>query len=104
MIDIINSVFMLCGGVFSWFNVRRLYVDKKVLGYSPIAAAFFLLWALWNLYFYPAIDCDISFIGAIIIAIANIVWVWLMIYYRFLYKKKLERMRVNIYNDDIWGE
>lgn len=79
--DIVNGSFEIFGGFLLWYNVKTILRDKKVAGVSWIPTAFFASWGLWNLYFYPSVNCWWSFVGGLNVVSANIVWVILMIYY-----------------------
>jgi len=79
--DIINSLFELVSGLLLALNVRRLHIDKRVRGVSVWPVAFFTLWGYWNLYFYNAVDCTLSFLGGIAVVAVNTVWVTQIIYY-----------------------
>lgn len=77
--DIINALFELFGGFFILNHCRVLWRDKEVKGVSIISTIFFTLWGLWNLYFYPSLGQWWSFVGGIMIVIANFIWVGLLI-------------------------
>ena len=47
-----------------------------------MATAYFSVWGLWNLYFYPANSLFYSFAGIILLAAANLTWVGMAFYYR----------------------
>lgn len=79
--DLINGLFELFGSFMVWLNVRQIYKDKEVKGVHIAPTAFFFSWGLWNLYYYPHLNQWFSFIGGISIAIANGLWVILMLYY-----------------------
>jgi len=82
MNDLINGIFEILGGILCWMNVSKLRKDKLVKGVSWPVQAFFSLWGLWNLYYYPSLDQWCSFVGGIILVSGNSVWVLLAIYYR----------------------
>ena len=79
--DTVNCIFGLFGGLLLWLNVYRLHHDKEFRGVSIIPVAFFMVWGYWNLYFYPAVGAWLSWIGGMVIVIANTVWLSQMIYY-----------------------
>ena len=81
--DIINGLFELLGGAFLFRNVFTLYRHKQVKGVSVLSTSFFMAWGVWNLWFYPAVDCWWSFVGGIVIVVANTIWVTQMIYYSY---------------------
>jgi len=82
MVDGINSIFELTGGLFVLLNVIRTYKDKGVRGVSMVAVLYFTLWGMWNLYYYPALGQWYSTIGAVSVAAMNIVWLLQILYYR----------------------
>lgn len=81
MTDLVNGLFELFGGILLCLNIRRLYKDKKVTGVSWIPVAFFTSWGLWNLYFYPALNCWASFVGGIVVVTANAAWLGMAWWY-----------------------
>ncbi|HET8688644.1 MAG TPA: hypothetical protein VFM18_18675 [Methanosarcina sp.] len=85
--DLINGSFELFGGVFILNHCRVLYQDKKVAGVSILSTAFFFAWGVWNLYYYPHLEQWLSFVGGLSIASANLLWVYLLIYYKWFYKE-----------------
>ena len=86
LMDSINGIFEIVGGLFVLCNVRRLYRDKKVRGVSIVAVGFFTVWGLWNLIYYPALDQWTSALGAGGVASASTVWMAQIAYYKM--KKK----------------
>lgn len=80
--DVGNGLFEALGGIAIWQNVRRLSRDKCVRGTDWKVTAFFTLWGLWNLFYYPALGQWYSFFGGIPIAAGNLVWVALALKYR----------------------
>lgn len=79
--DLINGSFEMVGGVLLLKNCWVLYCDKIVRGVSVLATTFFSIWGVWNLYFYGMLDQWFSFLGGLVIASANLLWVWLALYY-----------------------
>ena len=80
--DLINGLFETAAGILLWNNVRVLFKDKKVRGYSGMAVIFFCLWGYWNLFYYPSLGQWFSFLGGLNVVLANTVWVGLMLKYR----------------------
>ena len=80
--DIVNGVFELLGGFLTWMNCRKLRKDKQVKGVCWSVTAFFSVWGLWNLYYYPCLGQWASFVGGIILVAGNLVWVGMAIKYR----------------------
>lgn len=81
MVDSINALFNMAGGVFVFLNVIRLHKDKRVRGVSAIAVAFFTTWAWWKLLYYPLIGQHASAYSAGILTMVHMVWLSQMIYY-----------------------
>ena len=79
--DQFNSIFEVAGGLLLIVNCWRLYKDKIVRGVSVPVTMFFTTWGFWNLVYYPYLDQWYSFVGGIVIATANLVWVSMAIYY-----------------------
>jgi len=79
--DVINGIFEIIAGILLFRNVQVLHRDKAVRGVSVLPTSFFMAWGYWNLYFYPSLNCDWSFIGGILVVIANTIWVGQMVYY-----------------------
>lgn len=86
--DIVNGLYELLGGIFIWFSVYRLYKDKEIKGISMFTQIFFTTWGWWNLYYYPSLNQWASFVGAVLLAVANLHWIILAIYYINKNKKK----------------
>ena len=80
--DLVNGSLEFVGGCFLWLNVRAASRDKRFSGVRILPTAFFSLWGLWNLFFYPHLDQWASFAGGVNIVTANMVWVAQMLYYR----------------------
>ena len=80
-VDLVNGIFELAGAYFVWANVFKLKKDKEIKGvYWPVTA-FFAAWGVWNLYYYPALGQCYSFYAGIGLAIGNVVWVIMAVYY-----------------------
>lgn len=79
--DFTNGVFEMLGAVAVFVHCRQLYHDKLVRGVSWKATLFMVVWGYWNLYYYPHLDQWWSLGGAGLIALANTIWLVLMIYY-----------------------
>jgi len=79
--DKVNGIFEILGGLFVCLNILSVWTLKSVAGVSWIAVAFFTIWGWWNLAYYPKLGQRCSSFGAIFVAIANTVWLALLIYY-----------------------
>ena len=81
MNDVVNGLFETLAGLFILLSIRRVWRDKKVRGVSVLHVAFFWLWGLWNVYFYPSLDQWWSTLGGVLVLTSNTVWVALLAYY-----------------------
>ncbi len=79
--DVVNGMFELVGSVMCWLNVYKIIKDKRVEGVYWSVSAFFSVWGLWNLYYYPTLGQWASFVGGIFLAAGNITWTLLAIRY-----------------------
>ena len=82
-----NGIISIIGGIFLAINCIQLYKDKKVQGTTIIAAAFFALWSIWNLYFFYNLEQWASFIGSFANATANVTWISMAINYTYIQKQ-----------------
>lgn len=69
--DAINGTFELAAGFFVLNHCRVLSIQKQVRGVSMASVAFFTLWGVWNMYYYPALNQPISFWGGAFVVAAN---------------------------------
>lgn len=80
--DLVNGSFEFLAG-FMVLNHRKAVIrDKAVAGVSILSTAFFSLWGMWNLWYYPHLGQKASFYGGLMIVVANCLWVGLMLKYR----------------------
>lgn len=79
--DQINGSFEVAGAAFNCLNVRRLIRDKHLEGVRWEPTAFFTLWGVWNLWYYPALEQWYSFAGGCLIVMVNALWVALVAWY-----------------------
>ena len=87
--DLINGLFESTGCIFVLFNIHRVLKDKKVRGVSLWACSYFTVWGFWNFWYYSNLNQWLSFSGGALIALANLIWVLLMLYY--IKKEKHEK-------------
>ncbi|RLD07556.1 MAG: hypothetical protein DRI65_04445 [Chloroflexota bacterium] len=79
--DLVNGAYEMLGAPFIVLSIMNLLREKAVKGVDWRAVAFFSTWSMWNLYYYPHLEQWASFLGGILIAAANLVWLVLMVYY-----------------------
>lgn len=79
--DVINGCFEGVGSILIWLNVFRLAQDKTVKGSNWWVMIFFASWAVFNLYFYPHLGQEWSFLGGLSMFVAEFVWVVMAYYY-----------------------
>lgn len=87
--DMGNAFFELIGSVLVWLNVRQLHRDKEVKGYDWRVTVFWTAWGIFNLGFYPYLGLWLSLIGGISIVVANAVWVYMVLHYKYFYQRPL---------------
>lgn len=80
--DATNALLEFSGALFVLGHCRAVWRDKQVKGVSIISTVFFLLWGIWNLYYYPSLGQWFSLVGGIFLALANCLWVGLLIRFR----------------------
>jgi uncharacterized membrane protein YfcA len=90
--DMINGAFEFFGGLFLLRNCWLLYRDKQVKGVSIAATTFFTVWGTWNIFFYIHLDQWVSFVGAVLIAVSNSLWIALALYYSRKQHERTERI------------
>lgn len=79
--DYINAIFEFSGAFFIYLSIRRLYQQKLVRGVHWGTTAFFSVWGLWNLYYYPSLDQWASFAGGVAICATNAIYLSMIFYY-----------------------
>lgn len=83
MNDLINGLLEAWGGLFIGLSCWKLYQDKKVRGVSVWHFGFFMVWGLWNLYYYPSLGQWTSFVGGVGVVLANMLLVAMILYYNY---------------------
>lgn len=76
--DLINGSFEAVAALFTLNHCRVLWHDKAVAGVSVASMAFFTLWGVWNLWYYPSLGQTWSFAGGALLVVANAVYVALL--------------------------
>jgi len=89
--DQINGTFEFLGALFILNHCETLFRDKHVAGVSVLSTAFFFMWGMWNLFYYPHLNQTFSFYGGICISVANMLYIALLVHYKFL-KPRLIRI------------
>ena len=82
MSDFVNGLFEWFGAFFIVRSIARLGREKRVAGVTTAHPFFFLLWGLWNLWFYPALGCMFSFVGGLALVLAQAIWFMQILGYR----------------------
>lgn len=86
--DQINAFFEAGGGLFILNHCRALHRTKQPEGVSVISVAFFQLWGLFNLFYYPHLHQPASFVGGAFMVVCNTVWICMLVYYRMQQRQR----------------
>lgn len=89
--DVVNGLFETLGGFFIMFSCVKLLRQKKVRGVSLVHVTYSTGWGFWNLYYYPFLNQRLSTIGGSIVAIVNILWLVMLIFYIRKEKHEIQR-------------
>ena len=81
-VDLANGAFELVGAAVCWINAHKLFVDREVKGVYWPATAFFTVWGVWNLFYYPALGQWYSFAAGVFLVTGNAAWVVLALKFR----------------------
>jgi len=84
--DHMNALFELVGSFLTWMNAWCLYQEKQTKGVYWPTAAFFSVWGMWNLFYYPSLGQYWSFYAGILLVSGNVAWVWLAVKYNYFDK------------------
>lgn len=95
--DAINGIFETVGAIATWRNVLAIRRDRSVRGVAWGSMAFFALWGVWNLGYYPSLHQWLSTLGGAFLVAGNLTWVGLALKYR----KPLPPASVPVANDEI---
>jgi len=76
--DIINSAFLILGSFFVILSIIKAWRTREIRGINPLTPAFFLLWSIWNVYFFFTLAVWISFFASIAFMLVNAVWLYLV--------------------------
>lgn len=80
--DLVNGSFEALAGVMVINHCRVIWKDRAVAGVSILSVAFFTLWGAWNLYYYPALGQPFSFLGGLVVVLANTLYTAMLIRFR----------------------
>lgn len=80
--DAINGLFEVIGALATWRNVMAIRRDRAVRGVAWASMAFFAVWGVWNLVYYPSLHQWISTLGGAFLTLGNLTWVGLALKYR----------------------
>lgn len=80
--DAVNGGFEAFAAVMVLNHCRVLKVEKLVRGVSIVSVVFFMLWGMWNLYYYPSLAQPLSFYGGMLVVLSNIFYVGMLLGYR----------------------
>jgi hypothetical protein len=72
--DLTNGLFEAFGALSLTANVRAIRRDRSVRGVDWRVTSFFLLWGVWNLYYYPSLVQWWSFTGGLFVVVVNAIW------------------------------
>ena len=87
--DMINGSFEFIAAPFILLSIFKLRREKEVRGVSYLHVAYFTSWSFWNLFYYPHLGQWASFVGGILVAFINFIWLIQLIYYTSLEKKRM---------------
>jgi hypothetical protein len=87
MMDIINCIFEGSAILVTYLNIKKILKDKHTSGITVVSQVFYFAWAIWNVYFYYEWHTFYSLWVSIFLAFANIIWLILVLYYKYLYKR-----------------
>lgn len=79
--DMINALFEFGGSLVLARNCWTLCKDKVVKGWHWHSVAFFGMWGLWNLFYYPHLDQWWSFLAGLLLVGVNLTWLCQVWYY-----------------------
>ncbi len=81
-VDGINVIFVLVAAWLAALNAYTLYKDKHIRGVYWKSWAFYSGCAIWDIYYYHSVGHPWSTVGAVIMAVATVIWFLLAVYYR----------------------
>lgn len=79
--DFINALWELAGAAVLVHSIFILLRQKDVKGIGWQQVFFFTAWGCWNVYFYPDNGLYWSWYAGILLALCNLIYFMLLIYY-----------------------
>ena len=79
--DMLNAGFELMGFVMMLPSIIRAYRLRSVVGVHWATPAFFWIWGLWNVFYYPHLGQWFSFTAGLLLVISNTAWFLLVLRY-----------------------
>jgi hypothetical protein len=79
--DFINGLFESGGALLLLMNIFKLKKDKQVRGFHWLPTSFFASWSIYNLFYYPHLNQMFSLVGAVLMAVFNVIFALMAIYY-----------------------
>lgn len=73
-LDLGNAFFEGVGMVLTRLNVLQLYRDREIKGVDWRVTAFWSLWGVWNLFYYPALGQWWSAAAGLVLVLGNLAW------------------------------
>ncbi len=80
--DMINAAFEFGGFLAVIPSIMAVLRDKRVHGVSILTPLFFTSWGLWNIIYYPHLDQIWSAWAAILLSVANTIYLALLFHFR----------------------
>lgn len=80
--DLINALFEMGGATAVGFSVLRALKEREIVGVSGAHVMFFMMWGMWNLFYYPNLDQYLSFSAGVLLTIVNTAYAVLWLAYR----------------------
>lgn len=80
--DLINALFELGGATAVGLSVLRALKEREIVGVSGAHVVFFMMWGMWNLFYYPNLDQYLSFAAGVLLTIVNTAYAALWLIYR----------------------
>jgi len=78
MIDLINSAFEALASIAILNHCLTVLRHKEAKGVSALSTAFFTIWGLWNVIYYPALGQMFSFYAGCAVCLVNSWYVYLI--------------------------